>query len=477
MKNNYLIVILFLIIDSTQISSQSLTWLGTLGGEESIAYAVSDDGAVVVGKSKNSDEEDRAFIWKPVGGMQFLSGAMNIKGWARAVSTDGSVIVGTTQDDIGIRKAFKWTQATSLEYLTPLGGTPFNESEAFDLSSNGSKIVGRIQNLSNESRGFIWDENNGMTELSTLFYRGDYSIVNAISGNASLLVGWSSDTVNNFDQLPVEWESNYLINQMPTPGNSGNGVVEEISENGSYAVGRILIDGDMHGFRWHRQAPGYWETEVDIGFLSGVNNPQVCYALDVSNTGIVVGLTTGPSPDNIVAFLWERTNLNTDIMYNLNVLYSNLLNQSGYLLQANAISPDGRFIVGQGYRQSLDRYEAFLLDRGVSTSVNELNLFLDKYSLEQNYPNPFNPVTKIRYSIASTPLSLGDLPAGKAGGQGVRLIVYDVLGNEVATLVNEEKPAGVYEVEFNASQLSSGVYFYKLTSGSFNQSKKMIVLK
>ncbi|MFN3872851.1 MAG: T9SS type A sorting domain-containing protein [Ignavibacterium sp.] len=101
-----------------------------------------------------------------------------------------------------------------------------------------------------------------------------------------------------------------------------------------------------------------------------------------------------------------------------------------------------------------------------------------EYKLEQNYPNPFNPKTKIRYSIASTPLSLGE-------GLGVRLIVYDILGNEVTTLVNEEKEPGYYEVEFNAEGLSSGIYFYRLqsdntsisTGQSYTQTRKMILLR
>ena len=94
----------------------------------------------------------------------------------------------------------------------------------------------------------------------------------------------------------------------------------------------------------------------------------------------------------------------------------------------------------------------------------------DNFSLSQNYPNPFNPTTKIRYSIPEAPLSLGE-------GQGVRLVIYDVLGKEIATLVDEFKPAGSYEVEFNADKLSSGVYFYQLNSGSFVQTKKMILLR
>jgi hypothetical protein len=94
----------------------------------------------------------------------------------------------------------------------------------------------------------------------------------------------------------------------------------------------------------------------------------------------------------------------------------------------------------------------------------ENNLF--NYRLEQNYPNPFNPNTVIRYSI-----SPGDAI------QFVSLKVYDILGNEVATLVNEEKPTGSYEVKLNASTFSSGIYFYRLTVGNFSSVKKMIYLR
>jgi hypothetical protein len=86
-----------------------------------------------------------------------------------------------------------------------------------------------------------------------------------------------------------------------------------------------------------------------------------------------------------------------------------------------------------------------------------------KYSLDQNFPNPFNPVTTIKFSIANSGV--------------VTLKVFDILGREVATLLNEEKPAGNYEVEFNASELASGIYFYKLQSGNYVETKKMILMK
>jgi polyhydroxybutyrate depolymerase len=86
-----------------------------------------------------------------------------------------------------------------------------------------------------------------------------------------------------------------------------------------------------------------------------------------------------------------------------------------------------------------------------------------KFFLEQNYPNPFNPITTIRYSLPST--------------ANVKLDVYDLLGREIATLVNEEQSAGWKEVQWNASGVSSGIYFYKLTAGSFIDVKKMMVMK
>jgi hypothetical protein len=90
--------------------------------------------------------------------------------------------------------------------------------------------------------------------------------------------------------------------------------------------------------------------------------------------------------------------------------------------------------------------------------------------LEQNYPNPFNPSTTIRYTIPNVTLS-------GVEGSRVQLKVYDVLGNEVATLVNEFRNAGSYEIIFNASKLSSGIYFYELKAGNMIQIKKMILLQ
>jgi len=112
---------------------------------------------------------------------------------------------------------------------------------------------------------------------------------------------------------------------------------------------------------------------------------------------------------------------------------------------------------------------------GSFTYSNEIEVEVDftpkEFVLYQNYPNPFNPSTKIKYSIPKVETHRD------ASLQMVTLKVYDVLGNEVSTLVNEEKQPGVYEVEFDALNLSSGIYFYQLKARDFISIKKMVLLR
>ncbi len=95
--------------------------------------------------------------------------------------------------------------------------------------------------------------------------------------------------------------------------------------------------------------------------------------------------------------------------------------------------------------------------------INNKEILPNNFMLSQNYPNPFNPTTTIKYQIPE--LSF------------VKIKVYDVLGNEISTLLNEEKHTGTYELTWNAEQLPSGVYFYRLQAGDFVQTRKMVLLK
>ena len=151
---------------------------------------------------------------------------------------------------------------------------------------------------------------------------------------------------------------------------------------------------------------------------------------------------------------------------------ANIIGGDGSDDKANAVAiqSDGK-IVAAGYSEGTPPYLgsigwAFALARflpGIPTAVAAGQTIQNKYALYQNYPNPFNPSTVISYQLSTS--------------SNVTLKVYDILGREIKTLVNQRQNAGAYHVPFDASRLSSGVYFYKLEAGNFVETKKLVLLK
>jgi len=127
-------------------------------------------------------------------------------------------------------------------------------------------------------------------------------------------------------------------------------------------------------------------------------------------------------------------------------------------------------VVWSDYRDgNLEIYYKCNLNGNLVKIKNVNSLVPERFYLYQNYPNPFNPVTKVKFAV----------PLNKGGERGlsVRLVIYDVLGREVATLVNQQLKPGTYEVEWDAGNYPSGVYFYKLKAGDFTDTRKMILIK
>ena len=182
--------------------------------------------------------------------------------------------------------------------------------------------------------------------------------------------------------------------------------------------------------------------------------------------------TTNPAGENCT-FLWgDYDSLNvrrSTILFAGGTTYykraSN--NVSNYIFPVCAVNYDS-----SGFRRSVFAYWRFNFgNQDVYSNSENLppigitntNGIANTYSLSQNFPNPFNPITTIKFSIPHRGL--------------VKLVVFDVLGKEVAMLVNDEQTAGNYEVTFDASKLTSGVYFYKITSDDFSDVKKMLLVK
>jgi len=163
-------------------------------------------------------------------------------------------------------------------------------------------------------------------------------------------------------------------------------------------------------------------------------------------------------------------NLVDEVTYSSSGLWTPLPNGNGPTL--SLVNPQMDNTLAESWRASgFSGTPGYLNDIYTKTEL-ENDLVPTEYVLYQNYPNPFNPSTSIQYAISSK--------------QFVTLKVYDLLGREVVTLVNEEKSAGAYNVQFTINnlpagrqgvQLSSGIYFYRLQAGSFVETKKMILLR
>ncbi len=206
------------------------------------------------------------------------------------------------------------------------------------------------------------------------------------------------------------------------------------------------------------------DTVFTVGTDAGNNHPTVYYK-DLTGTGLWTPLTvTGFPTGNEEA---------TAVTIGNHTLYA-AVDADVYYLDLN--SPTS-WTLGYSYPVGTRINFLYFDDLLVGTSVglfghaganpnaveNDETGIVSKFSLNQNYPNPFNPSTVIGYSISKP--------------TNVRLSVYNILGEKVATLVNREEPQGKYSVKFNAENLSSGVYFYKLEAGNFTQTRKMLLLK
>lgn len=197
-------------------------------------------------------------------------------------------------------------------------------------------------------------------------------------------------------------------------------------------------------------APDSIKIQSVIKTKSGISDASVFWTTDTTRgfSTLTMEIT---SADTFATYIPKQIN-GTEIFY-----YISTTSNKGKTITKPITAPDG--------------YYSFVVENNI-TFVESVNR-LEEYYLSQNYPNPFNPSTLIRYEIPVQARSNNIL---------VVLKVYDALGTEITTLVNEEKSAGTYEVEFSGhngltNSLTSGVYFYQLKAGSFVQTKKMILMK
>lgn len=259
-----------------------------------------------------------------------------------------------------------------------------------------------------------------------------------------------------FDSQPRgEGKTDIFISYKRSDGSWTNGKVmgKEINSGESQAIASVSPDGECLFFT--RDNDIYWADASVIDEIRLV--PEVTLDPDSGNVPLTVQfyVDLNTVPDSIVAFEWDFTN-NGEIDSREQNPEFTYLEAGIYSVKLCVFT-----LTDSASKVFNDMVEVF--DESTGFRLDSKNHFYPNYELCQNYPNPFNPTTKISYSIPQ------DLK--------VNVSIFEVLGSKITTLVDEDQKTGYYEVEFDAKDLSSGIYFYQLNAGNYSQAKKMILAR
>lgn len=353
-----------------------------------------------------------------------------------------------------------------------------------DMTGNGKPefAFGSVQAVG-EGKVWVWDINGNLLPnfpqpIFATWVDGSVAIGD-VSGDGfpDVVAPTSQGFIYAFDRLgqlvpgfPLEAEDVHVVKGFQT-----SPTLVDIDGDGDIEIFAGSLNRRVYGW----DTPGL-VTESMWSTFKG--NPQ-------RTGGMLRGFVEDPVPvelfsfnaslhNNIVSLNWSTASETNNMGFEIERT-SSLINNNGKKEEWKIIA----FIPGNGTTTEINNYtfndeinslisidniyyrlKQIDLDGSfVYTNTVEVNILPFEFALQQNYPNPFNPSTKISYKFP-------------ANGR-VTLKIYDLIGNEIVTLVDEQKEAGFYEVDFNASLLSSGVYFYTLTTSEMQQTKKMILMR
>ena len=306
--------------------------------------------------------------------------------------------------------------------------------------------------------------------------------------------GWLPDVniVNADDQAPPTSDV-VAVGDHNGWNNAGTEVMHDDGLDGDWLAGDGIyawhaVIATPGSYSWKATLTGTWDAwgsdnrainSANAGYSTSSANEDVYFYFD-SNTGRV-NTTSSPLPVELISFNasvagtivtlhWETaTEVNNhgfEIERKTDETWMNVgfVEGSGTTTENHSYSYSDDISYLNNYQKIYYRLKQTDFDGSFEyTNILEVNTIPSVFQLTQNYPNPFNPATLISYRLPER--------------NHVSLKVYDILGNEIVTLINEVKEPGSYSQEFNAANLPSGVYFYTLTSGNYFETKKMILMK
>jgi len=322
--------------------------------------------------------------------------------------------------------------------------------QGYGIQTDGSSISNIVRGNIIENNAYygIRLQNNGFLNLgnndindkgnNTIQNNGQYDISNATSNtiNAYYNIWGNNDSTTIDSHIYDNEEGGGEV--FFSPWNDNGLPVELTTFTASVVNNNVKLN---------------WQTATEVNNY-GFSVERLAKSLDTDN-GKLQNLTTKNDNKEVweaINFIEGHGNSNSPKFYEYT---DKTVNYGKYLYRLKQIDIDGGF----EYSETVEA------DLGMPS----------KFELYQNYPNPFNPTTTIKFIIpAVKTLHATSL---QKYATSVQLKIYDILGNEVSTLVNEKQQPGVYEVTFDASKLASGIYFYKISAGNFIQTKKMILMK
>ena len=386
------------------------------------------------------------------------------KPYVYAMYMSGSkMFAGTMQDGLytSTNNGMNWTQ---LEVSW--------HNQVSDVTGNDSTLFFSVMNAPDSLIGVYRSTDNGQTWTQTL---SGHQIVSLAVSNSTIYAGEYFDgalfkstdngltweryiVVNNYNYCIYSFfiESSFILagtlNGLFKSTNGGLNWVQTNIPNES--IRRIIKSGNSYfaGTIW---GSGIYRSDDngDNWFLTSMHNRDI-YGL-VSYGNIIIASTLSD-----IDSLWGIY-----VSFNYGLSWKKInegFNPNGCFI---SLYINSNIIYGGLDNVWTRRLSEIIAIEPISTVIPR------QYYLSQNYPNPFNPTTKIKFDIAQhTRYSL-------LGGDRVSLKVYDIMGREVATLVNEQLSPGTYSVDWNASSFPSGIYFYKIISGDFTETKRMIFIK
>jgi uncharacterized delta-60 repeat protein len=321
------------------------------------------------------------------------------------------------------------------------------------------------------------DPNFGVNGIARISYDFAYhSVACLFLSDTAIVMVTVDNTPTNFVLAMMDSSGN------PHPAFGNNGIVEtnieakyNFSGGESLALtadGKIILAGTtpnsdltkFSAFRFHMNGviDSTFGTNgrTDIEFGAG---GDLCYDMKIDNDGKILLIGEGNNQPGLARLNPDGT---PDTTFAPDGLFTiNMNNNSGthYLTTCIPLQNGDILAAGYDFASNVGDFMVTRLTQNPTGIDDQTFSQPNNFILHQNYPNPFNPTTNIQFRISDFGF--------------VSLKVYDVLGKEVATLVNGEKPVGNYEVDFDATGLSSGIYFYKLQAGNFIETRKMTILK